>query len=61
MAEIKINELKFEKSKETDQIIDLKTAKKDSPEFTAFQTIHGGRRFMATTKWSSCFMMMSVS
>lgn len=60
MAEIKINELKFEKSKETDQIIDLKTAKKDSPEFTAFQTIHGGR-FMATTKWSSCFMMMSVS
>ena len=57
MAEIKINELKFEKSKETDQIIDLKTAKKDSPEFTAFQTIHGGG-FMAITKFTSSFMTM---
>ena len=57
MAEIKINELKFEKSKETDQIIDLKTAKKDSPEFAAFQTIHGGG-FMAMTMFTSSFMTM---
>ncbi len=53
MAEIKINQLKSEK--ETDKIIDLKTAKKDSPEFTAFTTVRGG--IMATAKWCCTLMM----
>lgn len=48
--EIKINQLKSEKT--SDEIVDLKTkSAKDSPEFIAFTTIRGG--LTATAKWSS--------